>query len=702
MTFSTLSPTGLALLLEGIDELDVGISVFDRDLTLIAANRHFCRMLGFPPALGQPGARLEDCFRLNAQRGEYGPGAVADLVRQRLDLARQFLPHCFERTRPDGTVIEVRGHPLADGGMATIYTDITVQRQRERALKELSEELERRVDERTAELRHREEELARKTALLEQVMSHVHHGVTLFDRDLNLGLCNPQFLEIMRVPAEHGAPGTPFEALIRANAERGEYGAGDIETQVRARVERAKQRLAHRFERTRPDGTAIEVIGSPTADGGFVTTYLDITDRKRSEAALRDSEARFRDFASASSDWFFETDADLRFSYVSNRFLEVTGLPPEAILGKTRSELAGRKVRAEAPVKWHDHLADLNAHRPFRDFDYPLRGADGAWRHIRISGVPRFDVDGTFLGYRGTGTDITQIKAVEQALRESEAQLRAILEASPVGVALISSADRTIRFCNQRLAQLLGETTEQLIGHSPCQSCENVLSAWGPDQSGLDTEAALKRADGSEWWGLISVRPIPYQGKDAMLVWAYDVTELHLAREQMERMAHHDALTGLPNRRHFERAAGQALLRAKRLGNHGSLLFFDLDGFKSVNDRYGHAVGDALLRTIGEGLTRRLRSSDFIARLGGDEFAVITEDRSRGDDLEAVAQNIIATIVDAAHDAAPGCQVSASIGIAYFDASGPDLTTLMRRADDAMYRAKADGKATVRHENGSE
>ena len=83
MTLSTLSPAGLALLLEGIDELDVGISVFDGDLKLIAANRHFCRMLDPPEALGQPGTRLEDCFRLNAARGEYGQGEVEELVQQR-------------------------------------------------------------------------------------------------------------------------------------------------------------------------------------------------------------------------------------------------------------------------------------------------------------------------------------------------------------------------------------------------------------------------------------------------------------------------------------------------------------------------------------------------------------------------------------------------------------------------------------------
>lgn len=422
MTPDLISDEGLLTLLEGINELDVGLTVFDRDLVLIAANPRFGEMLSFPAELCRPGTRIEDLFRHNAAHGEYGPGEIDDQVRERLALAREFVPHCFERIRPDGTIIEVRGQPLAGGGLATIYTDVTVLRQREKALQELSESLERRVEQRTLELQQRERDLELKTVLLEQVMSHVKQGLTLFNADMNLEICNPQFLDLMRLPVELGKPGTPFEAFMRYNARRGEYGPGDEDEQVRARLAMARQRTPHCFERTRPDGSAIEIIGSPVPDGGFVTTYLDISDRKHAEAALRESELRFRDFTAASSDCFFETDAQLRFSFVSERFFEATGLSSGAVLGKTSREIVERFVDQRASEEnhegWQRHFAAVAAHRPYRDIDYPLRGEDGVLRHISVSGIPSFGGDNAFRGYRCTGSNITQLKALENELRQ--------------------------------------------------------------------------------------------------------------------------------------------------------------------------------------------------------------------------------------------------------------------------------------------
>ena len=103
----------LVLLAEGLNQLDIGLTVFDRDLVMVAANTRFQQLLNFPDALCQPGTTMLDALRYNAAQGEYGPGDVEELVRPRLELARQFLPHRFERARPDGSIIEVCGHPLS-------------------------------------------------------------------------------------------------------------------------------------------------------------------------------------------------------------------------------------------------------------------------------------------------------------------------------------------------------------------------------------------------------------------------------------------------------------------------------------------------------------------------------------------------------------------------------------------------------------
>ena len=133
----------------------------------------------------------------------------------------------------------------------------------------------------------------------------------------------------------------------------------------------------------------------------------EVTERKRAQAALMSSEVRFKDFAESASDWFWEMDADRRFTYVSGRFIEVFDLPLEAVIGKRWEDLIGAAQIAADWAKWRRQFEDLQAHRPIRDFDYAIVGADGAKRHIRVSGLPMFDDAGGFLGYRGSGADVT-------------------------------------------------------------------------------------------------------------------------------------------------------------------------------------------------------------------------------------------------------------------------------------------------------
>lgn len=277
----------LTLLAQGLDQLDIGFTVFDRDLVMVAANRRFQSLLNFPDALCKPGATLQDALTHNALQGEYGPGDVAQLVRDRMVLAQQFLAHRFERVRPDGSIIEVSGTPLAQGGMVTTYTDVTVPRQREKALRDLSAELENRVQQRTAELERREAQLASKAALLQLVVSNVNQGISFVNADLMIDLCNAKFGELLELPLELSRPGVPLLDVFRFNAKRGEYGAGDPETLAQMRIAIARQRLPHQFERTRPsDGKTLEIMGRPTPDGGMVTTYLDISERKDAEKRI--------------------------------------------------------------------------------------------------------------------------------------------------------------------------------------------------------------------------------------------------------------------------------------------------------------------------------------------------------------------------------------------------------------------------------
>jgi PAS domain S-box-containing protein len=198
------------------------------------------------------------------------------------------------------------------------------------------------------------------------------------------------------------------KALIRQG------GFQTYESNVFSANGRRQDVIYHKALRTKSDGSI----------GGLIGTILDISDRKRMEVALRESEERFRNIAESASDWFWETDAQHRLSYLSDKVKEILDVAPETILGRTRLELVGKDQIDEDPEKWERHMEVLRQHQPFRDLVYVFNANDANHRYISVNGVPVFDDDGAFCGYRGTGTDISEHVRVEDALRESEERHR--------------------------------------------------------------------------------------------------------------------------------------------------------------------------------------------------------------------------------------------------------------------------------------
>ncbi len=439
------SGAGLALLLEGLSQLDVGLTVFDRDLVLVAANRRFQQMLEFPDALCQPGATLEQALRHNALHGEYGPGDPEQQVRERLALAQRFLPHHFERVRPDGRVLEVHGTPLDGGGMVTTYTDVTVARQREQALRELKSELELRVAQRTRELAH-------QAGLLQVVVDHMGQGISYFNADLRLELCNRQYLELLGFPATLAEPGTPFEAFIRYNAGRGEYGPGDVEEQVRVRVEAVKRLETHRFERVRPGtGIALEVAGVPTPEGGFVTTYTDITERQRTQQALQRERQHLLNVLQGTNagtwEWNVQTDERL----YNERWAEITGhtLAELSPLGEhTWLQLCHPDDVQRVGELMQRHFA---GETDYYASEFRMRRKGGGWVWVAAHGqLLSRTADGRPEWVAGTHLDITERKEAEARIRElNETLERRVEERS----AQLADARQTLHRSQEELAR---------------------------------------------------------------------------------------------------------------------------------------------------------------------------------------------------------------------------------------------------------
>ena len=448
----------LALVIEGLDHLSIGFTVFDGQLVLVACNQRFQEMLNFPEALCTPGATLEEALRYNARKGEYGSGDVEQQVQDRLKLARQFLPHCFERNRPDGSVMEVRGYPLPQGGMVTTYTDVTQARQREQALRELTAELEQRVEARTAELREREAQLARKAALLEVVVNNVNQGISFMNANLELELCNQKFLELLDFPPNLGRPGAKFQDMARFNAERGEYGPGDVEEHIRSRIEVAKKFVGHRFERQRPNGgLTLEIMGCPTPDGGMVTTYFDITERKATERALHLERERLRNILSGTNAGGWEMNLQSGEVRVDERWAQISG--------HTLAEVEGLNMQSMLHFCHPDDLertrdalrAHLRGQEEYYHCEHRIRHKDGHWVWIAAHArATVFDPDGRALWLSGVHWDITERKEAENRIRELNETLE---ERVAQRTAQLQQAVQSLHQSQEALAQNAAKAT---------------------------------------------------------------------------------------------------------------------------------------------------------------------------------------------------------------------------------------------------
>ena len=287
---------------------------------------------------------------------------------------------------------------------------------------------------------------------------------------------------------------------------------------------------------------------------------------------VHEVDKRFQDFVELAADWFWETDANLRYKYLSAQYQNATGLSPESRLGYKRGEF---RLNGPDDGDWEAHIADLKAHRPFRDFRFAYLDATGQRRIALMSGRPVFDEAGSFAGYRGVGRDIT---------------------------------------------------------------------------------------------------------------------EEFNAQKQLLFLAHHDSLTGLPNRVTLKHRLEHTLAVARRTGTGVAVLSVDFDDFKAVNDTLGHSAGDMLLCEGARRMMSVVREMDTVARMGGDEFTIVQAENTGWDAARAVASRLIECLTDTMDVGGEKVQCGASVGISLYPDDGQNVDELLRHADLALYKAKANGR----------
>jgi diguanylate cyclase (GGDEF)-like protein/PAS domain S-box-containing protein len=496
-----------------------------------------------------------------------------DWQAHRADLKARKTFRDFEicRINPEGTKywISVSGAPIVDDqgvfrGYRGVGRNITDRR---------------RLD---AELQDTGEKLERYSQLLQLTLDNMGQGICKMEPDGHISIFNQKALELLDLPKSLMAA-----QPSRADVARFQLGRGDfIEEPALAGALTQRYVVGDdipspgNYTRKTRTGTTIEVRTTSTPDGGFVRTYTDVSSYIDTQAALRQSESRFRALVELSSDWYWEQDADFRFIRFDGDWRNA-GLPHEHSDGKTRREMGALNL---TDADWAAHQAVLDAHETFRYFEVKRAAPDGTTYWVSVSGGPIFDAAGKFTGYRGVGSNITERKRTE---------------------------------------------------------------------------------------------------------------------DQIERLAFYDVLTELPNRRMLIERLNQAMIASTRSQQYAALLFIDLDNFKTLNDTHGHDMGDQLLQRVAARLRASVREVDTVARLGGDEFVVMIEELSHDEAYSAaqvkmVAEKIIVSLNHVyalpgqAHHSTP------SIGITLFLGARDSSDELLKRADIAMYQAKAAGRNTVR------
>jgi len=282
---------------------------------------------------------------------------------------------------------------------------------------------------------------------------------------------------------------------------------------------------------------------------------------------------------------------------------------------------------------------------------------------------------------------------------------RVLLDAVPAAVVIVAP-DGTIRFTNAEFERLTGYRRGQLHGRVveelvPEHSRAAHMAARGSYASrpvrrpmGTGMEIMCRRADGSTFPADISLAPLEVGSEAFVIATVSDETEHRRSSEELFHRAVHDPLTGLPNRVLLVDRLTQALARAGRQSRELAVLYVDLDGFKTVNDTWRHAVGDEVLRTVARRFAKVVRPQDTVARFGGDEFVVLCEELTEADDAGRVARRILKSLSRPIRHREGHCRLGASIGVVLIDGH-TDAEALIEEADRAMYRAKGRGGAGI-------
>jgi len=529
---------------------------------------------------------------------------------------------------------------------------------------------------------------------LREACEVIPEGFVLFDADDRYVMWNRRFSELYEHDGHKITRDMTLADSLRVGLDSGRYpGAKGREEEWLAERLARHHLPENEEEQALPGDRWLKVVERRTSDGGSVGIRVDITDLKRREASFR---LLFESHPLPMFLWDRNTfkylavnDAACRhYGYSREQFMTMTSLD---IRSKEDQELLRNTVANAAPGEVR---------------------SDRVWRHIKSDGTPiEVIIYAKMLSYEGhlatlsVAVDVTERRQAETELRRTRSFLDAVVENMPAILFVKEPREHRYVLINRAGEEFLGLPRGEIIGKTDfdlLSTEEASLSfvrdlevLFGKQNHSIDEEAVATRHSGQR---LIATRRLAIAGDDGqpqyLLGVAEDITERKKDQERIARLAHYDALTELPNRAAFTKHLSSTIEQAAASNQKFAVLCLDLDRFKEINDTYGHLVGDGLLQEV----ARRLQSAAegaFVARLGGDEFTLITTGPQPAS-AEALAQRLIAEFANDFVIDGQRLRNATSIGVAIFPTDGTDAMTVVGNADAALYRAKGEGRGTVR------
>ena len=440
-------------------------------------------------------------------------------------------------------------------------------------------------------------------------------------------------------------------------------------------------------------------LGGSGPGGRLFVIVHDITERERAEKALDRERKRLTNVIEGTNVGTWEWNIQTGETVFNERWAEIVGYRLEELMPTTIETWRTFVHPDDLPRSERILQACFSREREYYEIEARMRHRSGEWVWVFVRGrVLEWTDDGEPLRMWGTHQDITERKQMERELHLAASVFVHAREAI-----LITDLESRIIDVNAAFTEMTGWRRDEVIGHTPkfLQSGHHDSSFYQEMRQRLRTvgywtgELWNRHKNGelfAERLTISLVRDTEGHPRNYIAL-ATDITDIKNYQTELEHRAHHDALTGLPNRVLMADRLRQEMARVRRRGGMLSVAFLDLDGFKDVNDAYGHDMGDKLLIEMARDLSEELRETDTIARISGDEFLVLLGGVTHERDAVPIIERLVETAAEERVIDGKPIQVTASIGYTFYpQANGVDDELLIKQADSAMYQAKQGGR----------